>query len=445
MTPRIEKTVFISYRRTNIPWAIAIYQNLTSQGYDVFFDYLSIDSGNFENVIIENIKTRAHFIIILTTSALERCNEPGDWLRREIETAIDERRNIVPLMLESFDFGSPLVKQTLTGKLATLNQYNGLRVPSEYFLEAMDRLRSRYLNVAVGDIVLSPLNSDAQNATESQKKAASEALPVDKDELTSQELYERGYKFYQSKDYDEALRLVNDAISLQPDNEYFYLLRGGVLAHKQDLESAMDDYNKLINLNPNNADYYLVRGLAWQVRGNNNKALDDYDKAIDINPSNAKVYMHRANLKRERGLLETALEDYNKTLSLNPNFHEAYFNRGGLQQLMGNLNFAVQDYEESIRINPDYGMATISLIGVLRKLGRKSEADKREKMARELIKGETEYNQACFESVSGNFDKAFFLLKVGLEKEQVTKEWARKDPDLENIRGDPRFKELVGE
>jgi hypothetical protein len=108
VTGRIEKSVFISYRRTNMPWALAIYQHLTGQGYDVFFDYLSIPSGDFEKIIVENIKGRAHFIVVLTPSALERCNEPGDWLRREIETAMDEKRNIVPLMLESFDYGSPV-------------------------------------------------------------------------------------------------------------------------------------------------------------------------------------------------------------------------------------------------------------------------------------------------------------------------------------------------
>jgi len=64
--PRVEKTIFISYRRTNLPWALCIYQNLTMHGYDVFFDYQSIDSGNFEKVILENIKTRAHFLVILT-------------------------------------------------------------------------------------------------------------------------------------------------------------------------------------------------------------------------------------------------------------------------------------------------------------------------------------------------------------------------------------------
>jgi len=52
---RIEKTVFISYRRTNIPWALAIFQNLTQHGYDVFFDYNGIASGDFERIIFGNI------------------------------------------------------------------------------------------------------------------------------------------------------------------------------------------------------------------------------------------------------------------------------------------------------------------------------------------------------------------------------------------------------
>lgn len=86
---RVEKTIFLSYRRTNTPWALAIYQNLTHLGYDVFFDYISIPSGDFESVILGNIKSRAHFLVLLTPSALEDCDKPGDWLRREIEAAMD--------------------------------------------------------------------------------------------------------------------------------------------------------------------------------------------------------------------------------------------------------------------------------------------------------------------------------------------------------------------
>lgn len=69
----VQRTVFISYRRTNFPWALAIYQNLTHHGLDVFFDYKGIASGDFESVIVGNIQSRAHFLVLLTPSALEDC------------------------------------------------------------------------------------------------------------------------------------------------------------------------------------------------------------------------------------------------------------------------------------------------------------------------------------------------------------------------------------
>src|ERR1035438_910827 len=157
---RIEKTVFLSYRRTNVPWALAIFQNLTQYGYDVFFDYNGIASGDFERIILGNITARAHFLVLLTPSALERCSDPGDWLRRETETALDSQRNIVPLMLEGFDFGAPGIASGLTGTLAPLKHYNALRVPVEYFEEAMHRLRDKYLNVPL-TAVLHPASPSA--------------------------------------------------------------------------------------------------------------------------------------------------------------------------------------------------------------------------------------------------------------------------------------------
>ncbi|HET9912144.1 MAG TPA: TIR domain-containing protein [Anaerolineales bacterium] len=179
MMGRIEKTVFISYRRTNLPWALFVYQNLTIHGYDVFFDYQSIDSGNFESVILDNIRARAHFIVILTPSALDNCNKPDDWLRREIETAIEENRNIIPFMVENFDFGSQAVKNTLTGKLKTLSTYNGLPVQNAYVFEAMERLRNRFLNKALSDVPKAILQVNARKITETQKAAANNAPLVD--------------------------------------------------------------------------------------------------------------------------------------------------------------------------------------------------------------------------------------------------------------------------
>ena len=120
---RIEKTVFISYRRTDEAWGLAVFQDLTQHGYDVFIDYDGIASGNFETVILENIKARAHFLVLLTPTALERCSDPEDWMRREIEAALDNQRNIVPLMLAGFDFGTSATASQLTAKLAALKRH----------------------------------------------------------------------------------------------------------------------------------------------------------------------------------------------------------------------------------------------------------------------------------------------------------------------------------
>ncbi len=88
--PDEHKTVFISYRRNVASFiARAIFLELRANGYDVFMDVESIDSGAFDTIILRQIEARAHFVLILTPGTLERCAEPGDWLRREIEHAMD--------------------------------------------------------------------------------------------------------------------------------------------------------------------------------------------------------------------------------------------------------------------------------------------------------------------------------------------------------------------
>jgi len=177
---RIEKTVFISYRRKDISWALAVYQYLTSQKYDVFFDYTSIPSGDFEQIIVSNIRARAHFVLILTPTALDRADEPGDWLRREIETALSEKRNIIPLFLDRFTFGSPSVARKLTGRLADIKRYNGLDIPSGYFLEAMERLSERYLNVPL-NAVIHPVSTEVRKMVKEEQVAADKALEQNKE------------------------------------------------------------------------------------------------------------------------------------------------------------------------------------------------------------------------------------------------------------------------
>ena len=265
---RIEKTVFISYRRTNIPWALAIFQNLTHHGYDVFFDYNGVPSGDFERVILGNITARAHFLVLLTPSALERCGEP----------ALESRRNIVPLMLEGFDFGSPTIASQLTGTLSPLKAYNALNIPSDYFEEGMVRLRSKYLSVPL-DSVLHPASLSARQAATEQKAAAASAPAVVEVELTAQQWFEREYA---AKDLDEKLRFYTNAIRLKPDYAEAFNNRGFVRYGKGDLEGALQDFEEAIRLKPDYARAFYNRSLARSDKGDQEGAARDFAEAVRL-------------------------------------------------------------------------------------------------------------------------------------------------------------------
>ena len=339
---RIDKTVFVSYRRTNAPWALAVSQNLTFHGYDVFFDFNGIASGDFESVILGNIRARAHFIVLLTPSALERTGEPGDWLRREIETALEIKRNIVPLMLEGFDFNTPTIASQLTGKLATLRSYNALRVPVEFFEEAMDRLCKRYLNIAL-DTVLHPASPEARQAAVAEQAAVSAAPAVTSKELTAQEWFERGFNV---TDADEKIHYYSEAIRLKHDYPEAYYNRGLAKYQKGDMDGALADSEQAISLRQDYADYFTARGNARKAKSDLAGALKDYDEAIRLKPSSSEPFYNRGIVRRASGDTEGALRDYDEAIRLKPEFAYAFYNRAQIWKQKDQPAAAIADYQK---------------------------------------------------------------------------------------------------
>lgn len=509
---RIEKTVFISYRRTNFYTALAVYQYLTANGYDAFFDYQSIDSGNFATAIIENIGARAHFVLVLSSSALERCNQPNDWLRREIETAIELKRNIVPLMMEGFDFGSPSTIQALSGNLSTLNTYNGLRLYSDYFFDTMEKLRTRFLNVAIDDLSSREVTAETKETNETKKTLADEAPQVKVQQITAEEWFERGYSFTENKNFDEAIRCYSKAIELSSSPEDIYNNRGLAYCEKGDLELALNDFNnailinprdpdffgnigyaiiendgnleqaiqalnKAIKLSPKNAIYYNNRGRIYYRKQKYKKAFSDFDLAIKLDPKIPHPYSNRANIRHINNDLDGAISDYNEAIRLNPQESVFYFNLGNILNQLKRYSEAESAYRKSIDLNPLYIPPLTDLTALLRRTNKIKEtipllkkiieidpqdfnsylaiASIDKQAGREMSKEHTEnarqfmpeddwYNRACLESVCDNFDMAFENLEKAAMLEKFNPVWAWEDPDLQWIRDDPRFIQIVG-
>ena len=341
---RVEKTVFLSYRRTNVPWALAIFQHLTVHGYDVFFDFTGIASGDFEQIILENIRARAHFLVLLTPSALERVSDPNDWVRREIEVALDTQRNIVPLMLEGFDFSTPGMAAHLTGRIADLTRYNALPVPAPYFTEAMARLRERYLNVPL-QAVLHPNSAATRELALQQQYAATLAPAVEEGELTAQESFEQACY---TADPAKRERLCSRAIDLKPDYADAFFHRGRLRCARGDVAGALEDCDIAIRLQPDSVGAFIARGGAREQQGDVAGAREDYDTAVRLGPDDVAARCVRGLFRRKHGDAAGALNDCDTAIRLLPN-SQTFFTRG-LVHMYDDAEAAVRDFDMAERL-----------------------------------------------------------------------------------------------
>ena len=88
---------------------------------------------------------------------------------------------------------------------------------------------------------------------------------------------------------------------------------------------------------------------------------------------------------------------------------------------------------------------TASLAGLYKRLGQEAEHKRVVELARKLPKeaNEDEYQQACFEALCGNIDEALRLLKLALDTNLKTPDFANNDSDFDFLKDDKRFQDLV--
>ena len=122
--------VFISYRRNGGEHTAKIIKDrLEDLGYKVFFDVQSLRSGNFNKKLYSVIEECQDFILVLSPDSLERCENEGDWVRLEIEHALRNNKNIVPVMLRGFTFPGKMPES-----IDSLRFKSGLEANSEFLM-----------------------------------------------------------------------------------------------------------------------------------------------------------------------------------------------------------------------------------------------------------------------------------------------------------------------
>lgn len=139
----IDVDIFISYRRVDgRDYARSIMQALKIVGYPkVFFDYNSLRDGVFNTQILDAIYSCKDFVLVISPLALKNCGREGDWVAREIRTAIKYQKKIIPIVIEDTFQGWP------TDFPNDLSSIKGIHfhklLTDEYFEDSIDKLTKR--------------------------------------------------------------------------------------------------------------------------------------------------------------------------------------------------------------------------------------------------------------------------------------------------------------
>ena len=136
---KVEYDIFISYRKDGgRDTARSIKQQLQLLGYNnIFFDYNSIRDGFFDTQILDAIYSCKDFLLLLTPESMDRCANEGDWVAREIRTALKYNCKIIPMAVQSnFPWPSNFPKDLC--KIKNIQQ-----LVNEYFEDSIERLSKR--------------------------------------------------------------------------------------------------------------------------------------------------------------------------------------------------------------------------------------------------------------------------------------------------------------
>ena len=100
--------VFISYRRSDgTVKAKALDLAFGIDDCRTFLDFKSLGTGAFDKRLENAVLDAPIFIMVLTPDYFARCNEEGDWVRREIELALDNGKIIIPINYDAVLNGVP--------------------------------------------------------------------------------------------------------------------------------------------------------------------------------------------------------------------------------------------------------------------------------------------------------------------------------------------------
>jgi len=116
---------------------------------------------------------------------------------------------------------------------------------------------------------------------------------------------EKGLKALKDNDDQQALKLANEAIAIEPKEALFYSLLGDVRYKQERYQKALQHYNQALDRDDGFFRYYLERGVTWEKLKKSGKARKDLKKSVELLPT-AIAYNSLGRMELTSGSREQA-------------------------------------------------------------------------------------------------------------------------------------------
>lgn len=131
-----------------------------------------------------------------------------------------------------------------------------------------------------------------------------------------EDLFLEAARFLTLKNFEQALELFNQILSLEPNYVKALEARAVIYLQKGEVELAEKDLEKALELEPENARLYYKMGQVYYRKKDLDQALEFFTKAIELDPTYTASYMARSQVLRDKGMEEAADLELNKAVTL---------------------------------------------------------------------------------------------------------------------------------
>ncbi|MGK2858278.1 MAG: protein kinase domain-containing protein [Thermoanaerobaculia bacterium] len=292
-------------------------------------------------------------------------------------------------------------------------------------------------------------------------RAASGAPPTESTEAW--ELYLQGRRFFHQhrrKGFEVARHSFLRAIEIDPGYARAWagiancssFLRQYFGAGADAVRDAEEASAKAIELAPQLAEAHVARGLALSLTGRNDEATLELDAAIAIDSSNYDAHYIKGRVMFSLGRHAEAAKQFENACALQPEAYDSWYLLGMASRKLGEERRArnadiecVEAAKSRVRQHPEDTRAWTMGAAVFAELGEPDRAA--DWVARALAIDPDEaiisYNAACVYAGLGRVDDALQCLETTIGGGAPFYGWMENDPDLDPLRHDPRFEELM--